>query len=77
MPEPSRHQLAATVIGQQIGVPDRPAGVGADPIKAELHCLLDAGGLVGRDRNRLQEFHEPGLPVQRAFGPLALGDVAP
>jgi hypothetical protein len=77
VPEPGRYELATTVVRQQVGVPDRPAGVGANPVKAELHRLLDAGGLVSRDCDRLQELHEPGLPVQRAFCPLAFGDVAP
>ena len=51
--------------------------MGADPLQANLHRLLDGGGFVRSHRDRLQELDEARLLVQSDLGLLALRDVAP
>jgi hypothetical protein len=65
VPDPGGNQLAATVIGQDKSVSDRPAGVGADLVNPDLQRCLHRGRLVGSVRHHLEQPDQPCLPAER------------
>ena len=77
VPDGRRDELAGPVLGEGVGVPHGPPGMGADPLQAEARRLLDRGRLVGGARHRLHQLEEGRLLAERDLGLLALGDVAP
>ena len=77
VPDGRRDELAGPVPGEGVDVADRPAGVGADPLQAEPHRLVDRRRLVRRHRHRLQQRDRGRLLAERDLGLPSLGDVAP
>ena len=65
-----------TGVLDEVDVPGAPAGVGADPRDGELQHLARVGGLVRRQRDRLEELDQRDPVGQLRLGPLAVGDVA-
>jgi hypothetical protein len=51
--------------------------VGANSVQAEAHGLVDCGSFVRGHRDRLQQLDDRRLLVERDFGLLTFGDVAP
>jgi hypothetical protein len=77
MPNAHRHELVGSILRESVDVPYGPPGVGANPVQAEPHRLVDRDRFVGRDRDRLQQLDGRRLLAERDLGLLALGDVAP
>src|SRR5580692_2198348 len=76
MPESGRSQLLRRVVRPQIGMANRPTGVGADPVETSPGCVFYAGGPVGGNRHRLQQLNQRSLFLAGFLGAAPLADVA-